>query len=236
VKKIQIGAVALTAFICAACSTSASVPPPPLSTAPAVATPIGTAPDPTAKPLVQPTLAPVTTGAQVDEGDVRKVGDALLALNSFSMHGQLKEDDGTTVDWKMEFVKPDRQHTQVTMAGQTIESITIGAADYVKMGPVWSKSATGSELGSQILPMANPDDLANSFKQSTSNGDKMVKGGLDSVDGAPCQDWTITSTDGEQTSACIGVSDNLPRRFTTPNGDLYFADFNAPLKIEAPIQ
>jgi hypothetical protein len=174
-------------------------------------------------------------GAQVDEGDVRKVGDALLALNSFSMHGQLKEDDGTTVDWKMDFIKPDRQHTQITTGGQTIESITIGSADYVKMGSTWSKSAVGSDEASQILPMANPDDLAQSFKDSTASGDKMVKGGLDAIDGAQCQEWTITSTDGEQTSACIGLNDNLPRRFTTPAGDLYFTDFNAPLKIEAPI-
>jgi hypothetical protein len=175
------------------------------------------------------------TGAQVEEGDVRKVGDALLALTSFSMHGQLKQEDGSTVDWTMEFVKPDRQHTRITTAGQTIESITIGSADYVKIGSVWSKSAVGSDEASQILPMANPDDLAQSFKDSAASGDKMVKGGLDAIDGTQCQQWTITSTDGEQTSACIGLSDNLPRRFTTPGGSLYFSDFNAPLKIEAPI-
>lgn len=171
----------------------------------------------------------------MQEGDVRKVGDALLALKSFSMHGQLKEDDGTTVDWKMEFVKPDRQHTRISMGDQTVESISIGSTDYVRMGTTWSKAAAGADQASQILPLGNPDDLAQSFKDSTANGDKMVKGALDSVDGAQCQDWTITSSDGEQTTACIGVTDNLPRRFTTPGGDLYFGDFNAPLTIEAPI-
>jgi hypothetical protein len=198
----------------------------------------------TAAPVAQPTVAaaaqpaiakPAATGAQVDESDVRKVGDALQSLTSFSLHGQLKEDDGSTIDWKMEFVKPDRQHTQITTAGQTIESITIGSADYVKLGPAWVKSAIGSDQGNQVLPISNPDDLAQSFKESTVNGDKMVKGSMDTIDGAQCQEWMITSTDGEQTSACIGLSDNLPRRFTTPGGNLYFSDFNAPLKIEAPI-
>jgi hypothetical protein len=177
----------------------------------------------------------VVIGAQVDEGDVSKVGDALLALRSFSIHGQLKEDDGTTVDWTMEFIKPDRQHTRILMSGISIESISIGPTDYVKMGTTWNKVAAGADPASQILPMTNPDDLAQSFKDSSASGDKMVKGGLDSVEGAQCQEWSITSTDGEQTSACIGLSDSLPRRFTTPAGDLYFSDFNAPLKIEAPI-
>jgi hypothetical protein len=190
----------------------------------------------TAAAAAQPTVArPAAHGIQVDEGDVRKVGDALLSLNSFSMHGQLKEDDGSLVDWKMEFVKPDRQHTQITTGGQTIESITVGGADYVKLGPMWTKSAIGSDQGNQVLPLSNPDDLAQSFKESAANGDKMVKGWMDTVAGAQCQEWMITSGDGQQTSACIGLNDNLPRRFTTPGGNLYFSDFNAPLQIEAPI-
>jgi hypothetical protein len=230
----------MTAFLCAACSTAA--PTPPADTSAPAANP--TAIVATAAPAAQPTLAPAqptvattvaASGAQVDEGDVRKVGDALQALNSFSMHGQLKEDDGSTVDWKMEFVKPDRQHTQITTGGQTIESISVAGADYVKFGQTWKKSALGSDQGNQVLPISNPDDLAQSFKDGSASGEKMVKGTTDTVDGAQCQEWTITSSDGEQTSACIGLSDNLPRRFTTPGGDLYFTDFNAPLKIEAPI-
>jgi hypothetical protein len=244
VKKIQLGAVAMTAFLCAACAmggqpdTSAPTPAPLVaSSAPAAPTsaPAAATIAPVPATVAQPTVAPAATGAQVAEGDVRKVGDALLALNSFSMHGQLKEDDGSTVDWLMEFVKPDRQHTRISTSGHTIESITIGSTDYVKIGSTWSKSGLGSDQGNQILPISNPDDLAQSFKQSPSNGDTMVKGSTDSVDGAQCQVWTIASTDGEQTSACIGLSDNLPRRITTPGGDLYFSDFNAPLKIEAPI-
>jgi hypothetical protein len=210
----------MTAFLCAACSSA-------VPSAPASA--------PTVSAVSNPTLAPVASSGQVDEGDVRKVGDALLAANSFSMHGQLKDEDGASVDWKMEFVKPDRQHTRITAAGQTIESITIGSADYVKLGSAWTKSASGSDQTAQIVPLSNPDELARSFKQSTSNGDKMVKGAVDTVDGAQCQEWTITSVDGEQANACIGLSDNLPRRFTMSAGEMYFSDFNAPLKIEAPI-
>ena len=229
----------MTAFLCAACSTAA--PTPPAATSAPASNP--TAIVATAAPAAQPTLAPAqpplatvaVSGGQVDEGDVRKVGDALQALNSFSMHGQLKEDDGSTVDWKMDFVKPDRQHTQITTGGQTIESISVAGADYVKFGETWKKSALGSDQGNQVLPISNPDDLAQSFKDSSASGDKMVKGSTDTIDGTQCQEWTITSSDGEQTSACIGLSDNLPRRFTTPGGDLYFSDFNAPLKIEAPI-
>lgn len=212
-------------------ATSAPAATNPTAVAATVAPAVTSAPT----PAVQATVAPAASGAQVDQGDVRKVGDALLALNSFSMHGQLKQDDGSTVDWLMEFVKPDRQHTRITTGDQTIESITIGSADYVKMGTTWSKSAVGSEETGQILPISNPDDLAQSFKDSSASGDTMVKGPTDTIDGAQCQEWMITSSDGEQTSACIGLSDNLPRRFTTPGGDLYFSDFNAPLKIEAPI-
>ncbi len=241
----------MTAFLCAACSTAAPTPPAATSVSTANPTTVATTAAATAQPTtalgaqsavapaVQPPVAraaaPAAGGAQVDEGDVRKVGDALQALNSFSMHGQLKEDDGSMVEWKMEFVKPDRQHTQITTGGQTIESITIGTADYVKLGPAWMKSAIGSDQGNQVLPISNPDDLAQSFKESSANGDKMVKGPTDSVDGAQCQEWMITSSDGEQTSACIGLNDNLPRRFKTPGGDLFFSDFNAPLNIEAPI-
>jgi hypothetical protein len=225
VKKIQLGAVALMAFLCAACSTA--VPATPAATSAPAAT--------TAPVVATPTSQAAASGAQVDEGDVRKVGDALLALKSFSMHGKLKQDDGSTIDWTMEFVKPDRQHTRIVTGGQTIESISIGSADYVKTGPTWTKGPVAAgELG-QMLPMSNPDDLAQSFKDSTASGDTMVKGPLDAVDGAQCQEWTITSSDGTHTSACIGLGDNLPRRFTTPGGDLYFSDFNAPLTIEAPI-
>jgi hypothetical protein len=208
----------MTAILCAACSTA-----------------VPTSPAPAAASVSSSSVAPAVSGGQVDEGDVRKVGDALLAVNSFSMHGQLKDDDGATIDWKMEFVKPDRQHTRITAAGQTIESITIGSSDYIKLGPAWTKSAVGSDTTSEIVPLSNPDDLAKSFKESTTNGDKMVKGAVDTVDGAQCQEWTITSSDGEQANACIGLSDNLPRRFTMPAGEMYFSDFNAPLKIEAPI-
>jgi hypothetical protein len=240
VKKIQLGAVAMTAFLCAACATAGPALPAP-TTAPVVANPTAPAATlapvapPTPAPVVQPTVAAAASGAQVDEGDVRKVGDALLALHSFSMHGQLKEDDGSTIDWTMEFVKPDRQHTRIVTGGQTIESISIGSTDYVKTGPTWVKSPVAAGDLGQMLPMSNPDDLAQSFKDSTASGDTLVKGSLDSVDGAQCRQWTITTSDGEQTGACIGVGDNLPRRFTTPGGDLYFSDFNAPLTIEAPI-
>ena len=41
---------------------------------------------------------------------------------------------------------------------------------------------------------------------------------------------------GRRASQCLHrLTDNLPRRFTMPAGELYFSDFNAPLKIEAPI-
>src|SRR5690348_3263539 len=104
------------------------------------------------------------------------------------------------------------------------------------MGPTWTKAGNGASQAAQSrLPWNDTQSLGDVFKEEASNGDSMVKGSLGAVDGAPCQEWTITSSDGDQTNACVGLTDNLPRRFSTSEGDLIFSDFDAPPRIEAPI-
>jgi len=139
------------------------------ASAPQAATaPTSVAAPPAAATAVPATAAPAT-GATVGEGDVREVGDALSSVNSFRMHGQIKEDDGTSVDYSMEFVKPDRQHMTITTAGQTIESISIGSAQYLKMGPTWTKAGTGaSQATQQLLPWNDTQSLVDAFKEEAS--------------------------------------------------------------------
>ena len=88
---------------------------------------------------------------------MRKVGDALLALNSFSMHGQLKDDDGSTVDWKMEFVKPDRQHTRMTTRRPDDRE---HQHRLIRLRQDWDRrgrrARIGSDQASQIVPLSQP--------------------------------------------------------------------------------
>ena len=127
-----------------------------------------TASAPTPVSVSNPTVAPAASGAQVGEGDVRKVGDALLAVNSFSMHGQLKEDDGSAVDWKMDFVKPDRQHTRITTAGRRSRASPSVRRITSRLGVPGRRAASARTRRVQLVPLSNPDDLAKSFKDSTS--------------------------------------------------------------------
>ena len=240
-KKFGISTLALTAILCAACSTSSPAAPtqPAAQVAPTAVPTTAPTLAPTVAPTVAPKVAPAaaaaTGGTEVSEAEVRKVADALSALSSYRIHGEMKDDNGKTVSYSMEFVKPDRQHMTVTTADQSFETISVGTATYVKMGGTWTKSPTGADTVGSMVPFSNADDITNAFKEGATSGEKLVKGAVDSVDGVQCQEWTSTAADSNNTQACIGLSDSLPHRFSTPEGDISFSDFNAPLKIEAPI-
>ncbi|HEX5415888.1 MAG TPA: hypothetical protein VFZ25_09485 [Chloroflexota bacterium] len=173
---------------------------------------------------------PVAGGPDVSDADIQKVANAWSGLKSFRVKTELEK--GT--QFVGEFVAPDRSHVTIGANGQNIEFIEIGKDSYTKMGKTWTKS-TGTDTGSSMT--FDPKQIVTEFNDSKKDGQKLTKGATETVNGAKCQEWVITDTDGTTSSLCIGLDDWLPHQAKSSDGDQVFDfyDFNAPIKIEAPI-
>jgi hypothetical protein len=167
---------------------------------------------------------------------------------SFRMHTQTTDPQGQALEVLMEVVKPDREHIKMTR-GQAV------VAEYISVGPdfyladpsgKWTKlpvqSSAGAPAQTAILQAFTPDAIMKGFNEGASKGDKLTRGGQSIVDGVPCQEWVHTPADTTTGAGtmCIGLMDNLPRRFTVlaqnkVEQTVTFSDWNAQLGIDPPI-
>ena len=87
--------------------------------------------------------------------------------------------------------------------------------------------------GDYLYPLPNYEHLIGHTK--------IVKGGVDTVHGLKCQEWTTVSTIPgrfapaqplDEAQICIGLYDHLPRRIKYEKAEYVFYDWNAPIHIE----
>ena len=167
---------------------------------------------------------------------------------------------GRQMEVDSEVMCPDRHHTKMMQEGQPMSEMWIvGGAMYMNAGgramkmPSRSNVAPGcpgaegasgvgpygSRSGSSSMGLQEMKDFMKYKERS-----KVTKGRISMVEGAPCQEWSIASTDPETNKVsnfqyCIGIADNLPRRVTStsPEGNKFevtYWDWNKNITINPP--
>jgi hypothetical protein len=203
----------------------------------AVATPVPQSPG--AAPQTQATPAaaagvPAASGATVGEADVKRMAEAWAAATSYRMTLEGSQ-EGETFEMVYELVRPDRERTRISSEGQNIEFIRIGNDQYTNLTGEWVKTA--AEPGSAGVGV-NPAEIVQGFNESLAGGDRVTRGNILTVNGVQCQEWVISAVEADDSGTmCIGVQDNLPRRFQAADGSvtMTFTDWNSPIRIDPPI-
>jgi hypothetical protein len=205
------------------------------TTAPTVAPTVAATPTEEAQPTAAATpnsasvaSTPVAGGPEVQLGDVQKVAQAWSQVKSF----RIKSEGGSNAQFAGEFVSPDKSHVTVSSSGQSFEYIEIGTTSYTKINGTWTKhTGTSSDMS------FDPNKLVADFNDSKQSGKKVTKGAVETVNGAKCQEWVSTDSDGASTSLCVGLDNNLPIQAKSSDGKsvVDFYDYNAPITIQAPI-
>lgn len=160
----------------------------------------------------------------------------MAAATSYRVQATIPSQQGPPVEMAYEVVRPDRLHMRTSQQGQSFEMIIIGSDSYMNAGGTWIKAPAGTPTGSGFASNAN--QVIDDFNKSVQEGDTYTPGGPDVVNGAPCQQVMVTTTNPQRANGtwCFGTADSLPRRFTSPAvGTMLFTDWNAPLRIDAPV-
>jgi len=203
------------------------------------------------------TGAGTTAAAAISEND--KPADAMtramraqLDAKSYRAHVTTTMADGTTNKMLIEYAAPDR--FRMTGEGQTgdesagksfkVEYVIVGGATYVKMPNAgWTKSPIDARP--MLKAFRDPkmlDELAKTAEV------KLV--GPDTLDGAPMLVYQYTQNNAlgmnikSHSKTWLAVADGLPRK-TETEGEfdgkktktlITMSDYNADIKIEAPVQ
>jgi hypothetical protein len=158
----------------------------------------------------------------------------------------------------IEVIPPDRSHVVLDAGGGiTSEYITIGNATFSKTGDAaWAKLPVDTATGAGSKPDLTDSKSIDEFRKSVSDVHLV---GAENLDGNPTQVYqfkvsrTMTSTAGTTLITGVGklwvaVSDGLPRkadsdstmqfsgRSTAVKSTILYYDYNADIKIEAPVQ
>jgi hypothetical protein len=214
--------------------TVTTAPPTP-TTAPTVAPSPTEAPAPTEAATSTPVAQTAPGGPAVEQGDIKAMAQAWASAKSYKMTvvSNDPQNKGTIL---IEIVRPDRQHTKMTMGGQTFESISIGQDSYLYFNGKWTK--TTGKSASTLNIAANPSQTVDQINQGIKEGESLTKGGVSAVDSQPCQEWVFTGKDANSSGTmCIGLANNLPLQFKSADGKwvMKFSDWNASISIEPPI-
>ena len=206
--------------------------------APTVAATATTAPHPTtaaATPTVEAQAS--TSGGGTVPPELKAMALAWANAKSFKI-SMTTSDQGSPGQISMDIVRPDRQHIKLTMGQQTFEMIDIGTDHYMNINGKWTKTTTKAPTAN----LADPQQSIDSFNKSVDSNTKITKGGTETVNGTPCQDWVVAVSDSssDQSSGgtmCISLHNNLPVQFKDTTGKyvMTFSDWNAPIDIKPPI-
>jgi hypothetical protein len=232
-----------------AAATPTAIPPSPTVAPTLVPTAVPTvAPSPT-QPAI-PTAAPTNTasaqtapaGAATGDLNFQPVAQAMAAAKSYRVTVTSQSAaTGQPSNIVIDVVKPDRLHATINSGGgKIVETILIGTTTYFKTGPTWQKSPVPIPAATVGILSSDPQKLL-ALASASQQTRTITKGGVDQVDGTPCQEWVWTPTTGSVGevggSICIGLSNNLPLQFKSTDGKtlVKYSNWNDPLTIEAPI-
>lgn len=180
-------------------------------------------------------------GGVTSNADLQQVADAWSKATSYKITLNVYDADATTPSFvsTVETMKPDKEHTMTTFAGQSIESITIGNDTYAKVAGSWQK-ASALELGNGAP--VNGDDVVNDFTtpDTTESIDtKITKKDDETIDGVSMNVFELTDATGSMIKIWVGKNDHLPRKseISTDTGriEVIYSDYGKDFGITAPI-
>lgn len=183
------------------------------------------------------------------EREFKESQQALRLVTSWRQEARIGSQDNE----QAEIVCPDRGHwlrhvisqsNDGEATDQTFESVEIGPQHYSRSSDKpsewkseYAATVTGAceklRQGDYLYPLPNYEHLIGHTK--------IVKGGVDTVHGLKCQEWTTVSTIPgrfapaqplDEAQICIGLYDHLPRRIKYEKAEYVFYDWNAPIHIE----
>jgi len=152
---------------------------------------------------------------------------------------------------------PDKMHTVSDFMGRKMEQYHIGDTMYMNTGGAWKsikagspydchgrvKSSGGSEAPTHSAggSSKDPSDEASKKIEEAKDSYTFTKGDVITVEGDPCQQYTITSKNPSEASPmksmtfCVGTKDDLLRQMKTESMTMTYYDWNKPLGLKAPI-
>lgn len=155
---------------------------------------------------------------------------------------------------------PDKEHMTSNMGRQSFESIHVGNDSWARIGGKWTKMPA-MHMGLGMCPGAKTESgsAPGGGTRSSGGGDasskgasdifkeiekaKITVGGMQTVEGATCQEYIVTlaadpaaGRDKDMnTNICVGVSDHLPYRILMDQVTVTYWDWNKPVDINPPM-
>jgi hypothetical protein len=211
-------ALAAASLLAAGCGT---IGPPATQTSPAKPPAGAAAPPP----------APAAT-AIGGGGNVQQMVSAWEAARSYRLKIAGTR-NGAPFDLLQEVVKPDFDRVQVKVGEDRREVVRIGRTTYMSSNGQWRKFPDPAPNPYLV----DPTEIVDDFGAAAKVGGRLNRGGVSTVEGAQCQEWTLpANAQSAGGTLCVGLSDNLPRRLVLSDNSMTFTfwDWNANIAIEAP--
>jgi hypothetical protein len=150
---------------------------------------------------------------------------------------------------------PDKYHQTTDFMGRKMEQYHIGSTMYMNTGGAWKSisahtpydchghiASSGSSAPAHTSSGGSKDPSDNAAQQIEKAKDEytFTKGDVVTVEGDPCQQYTVTSKNPNETKMksmtfCVGTKDDLLRQMKTEGMTMTYYDWNKDLGIKAPI-
>lgn len=168
--------------------------------------------------------------------------------------------EGQNMSTLTEVECPDRYHEVANYMGRKMENYHIGSTMYSNAGGAWRKMNIGTPYdchgrvassGGSSAPTRrssagskDPSDEAGKKIEEAKDQYTFTKGGVITVEGDPCQQYTITrknpAASGPEAmmnsmSFCVGTKDDLLRQMKTGQMTMTYYDWNKNLGIKPPM-
>ena len=151
---------------------------------------------------------------------------------------------------------PDKMHTTSDFMGRKMEQYHIGDTMYMNSGGAWKSIKSPSpydchghvkSTGGPSSPVTrssggskDPSDEATKKIEEAKDQYTFTKGDVITVEGDPCQQYTITSKNPNEQMMksmqfCVGPKDDLLRQMKTENMTMTYYDWNKSLGIKPPM-
>ena len=141
--------------------------------------------------------------------------------------------NGAPFNLVQEVVKPDFDRVQVKIGDEQREVVRIGQTTYMSSNGQWRKFPDPAPNPYLV----DPTEIVDDFGAAAKTGGRLTRGGVATVEGAECQEWTLPANpQSAGGTLCVGLADNLPRRLILSDKSMTFTfwDWNGNIPIEAP--
>lgn len=200
------------------------------------------APTPTAAPKPTKTATTAASGNATfiplaSDSAMEQVANAWKDLKSYRMTMTIFDSstNAQTGTATVETTLPDKSHSVFDVNGESLEIITIGKDEYVKIAGTWTHAT--SDLPS-TLPTISGNDILNDVATPAASPNLATSKGTDSVNGVECDVYEF-KTDSGSSTMWIGHKDHLIYKASFSDNstrtEILFSDFNADFNIQPPI-